>query len=264
MYYPNDHTFVLCAYGESPYLEDCLHSLLDQTVKTNLLISTSTPNRHIAEIAHSYGVDLLVNNGMPGISHDWVCAISHCDTPLVTIAHQDDLYLPDFAEATLAAFNCSSRPLISFTDYGELRNGEAVDSSRLLNVKRLLLAPLRLPFLRASKFVRRRTLSVGSPICCPSVTYCVGNLPEPLFLDNMKCDLDWEAWERFSRLDGDFLYIPQLLMRHRIHEDSETTALIRDDTRASEDLTMLEKFWPVSVARFINRFYSKSMASNDM
>ena len=80
----------------------------------------------------------------------------------------------------------------------------------------------------------------------------------------MKCDLDWEAWERFSKLDGDFLYIPQLLMRHRIHEDSETTALIRDDTRASEDLTMLEKFWPVSVARFVNRFYSKSMASNDM
>lgn len=78
----------------------------------------------------------------------------------------------------------------------------------------------------------------------------------------MKCDLDWQAWERFSRLEGSYIYAPQVLMRHRIHEGSETTALIKDDTRTKEDLVMLRKFWPAPIARFINGFYSKSQASN--
>jgi len=34
----NDHTFVICAYGDSPYLEDCINSLLSQTVKSNIIL----------------------------------------------------------------------------------------------------------------------------------------------------------------------------------------------------------------------------------
>lgn len=264
MYSPTDHSFAVCAYGKSPYLDLCLKSLSAQTVHTNLFVSTSTPNAHIEEVAQKYGVPLFVNEGAPSISHDWNCAVSHCSTPLVTIAHQDDVYLPQFAERTIEALNNADHPLISFTDYGELRGDRNVDVSRLLSVKRMLLSPLRLRCLKSSRLVRRRTLSVGSPICCPSVTYCLDNLPDPLFLDNMRCDLDWEAWERFSKLQGDFLYIPQLLMRHRIHGDSETTALIVDETRSREDLVMLQKFWPRWIARAINRVYRTSQDSNSV
>lgn len=264
MYSPTDHSFAVCAYGKSPYLDSCLHSLSGQTVRTNLFVSTSTPNAHIEEVAQKYGIPLFVNEGAPSISHDWNCAVSHCSTPLVTIAHQDDVYLPQFAERTIEALNSAERPLISFTDYGELRGDRNVDVSRLLSVKRMLLSPLKLRCLKSSRLVRRRALSVGSPICCPSVTYCLDNLPDPLFLDNMRCDLDWEAWERFSKLRGDFLYIPQLLMRHRIHGDSETTALIVDETRSREDLVMLQKFWPRWMARAINRFYRTSQDSNSV
>ena len=51
-----DHTFVVCAYKESPYLEECINSLEKQKVKSNIIISTSTPNRYIEEIAkkHSF------------------------------------------------------------------------------------------------------------------------------------------------------------------------------------------------------------------
>lgn len=57
---------------------------------------------------------------------------------------------------------------------------------------------------------------------------------------DMKCDLDWEEWERFSRLEGSCLFT-RVLFHHRIHEGSETTALIEDDTRSNEDLEMLNK-----------------------
>lgn len=264
MYKSSDHTFALVAYGESPYLEECTQSLLSQNVNTNIIIATSTPNSHISSIAERYNIPLFVNEGQPGIGHDWNCAVGYCETDLVTIAHQDDIYLPEYSSSVLQAMNRSSHPLISFTDYGELRNSRQVDDSRLLRIKRMLLSPLKNVRCAGSILVRRRVLSIGSSICCPSVTYCRPNLPDPLFLENMRCNLDWEAWERFSRWRGDYIYIPKILMRHRIHEGSETTALIKDDTRSAEDLAMFDKFWPHSISRFIACVYSKSMDSNQL
>lgn len=50
------HTFVVCAYGESPYLENCILSLLNQKKKTGILLATSTPNEHITGISEKYGI----------------------------------------------------------------------------------------------------------------------------------------------------------------------------------------------------------------
>ena len=33
-----NHTFAICAYKESPYLEECIQSLMNQTVKSDILI----------------------------------------------------------------------------------------------------------------------------------------------------------------------------------------------------------------------------------
>ena len=42
-----DHTFVICAYKESKYLKNCIRSLENQTVKSHILIATSTGNAYI-------------------------------------------------------------------------------------------------------------------------------------------------------------------------------------------------------------------------
>ena len=47
LYKGEDHSFAVCAYGESPYLDECLRSLVVQTVKSHIFIITSTPNPHI-------------------------------------------------------------------------------------------------------------------------------------------------------------------------------------------------------------------------
>ena len=50
----SNHTFVVCAYKESEYLKECIESLLAQTVKSRIVIATSTPNEHIRSIAGRY------------------------------------------------------------------------------------------------------------------------------------------------------------------------------------------------------------------
>ena len=59
----NLHTFAVCAYGESPYLEECVQSLLAQKVRTRILIATSTPNSYIYGIGEKYGIPVHINHG---------------------------------------------------------------------------------------------------------------------------------------------------------------------------------------------------------
>ena len=86
----NLHTFAVCAYGESPYLEECVQSLLAQKVRTRILIATSTPNSYIYGIGEKYGIPVHINHGEKGLAGDWNFAYSCATTPLVTLAHQDD------------------------------------------------------------------------------------------------------------------------------------------------------------------------------
>ena len=258
----HDHTFVVCAYRDSPYLEACLQSLAAQTVKTHVLIATSTPTDTVRRLAAAYSLPLFIRDGAPGIADDWNYAVSCAETPLVTIAHQDDTYEPAYAQRMLAAMSRMERPLIYFTNYGEIRDGAVVDENRLLEVKRMMLAPLRNGRHARSRFIRRRILAMGSAICCPSVTMYRPALSDPPFEHTFKNNLDWDAWERFSRLDGSYYYDTQILMHHRIHAGSETSNLIADDTRTHEDIRMLERFWPAPIARLINVVYRTSQRSN--
>lgn len=256
------HTFVVCAYGESPYLEECVESLLLQDGSPEILIATSTPNDVIKAVAKRHNLPLFVRDGGSGIAADWNFAISCANTDLVTVAHQDDVYERGYSRRLLAAYESNSDLLLYFTNYGELRDCGAVDSNRLLSVKRAMLFPLKDGRFNRSRFVRRRILSIGSAICCPSVSFNLRCLQQPIFESTMKCDLDWQAWEKISKQRGSFYYDSKILMYHRIHEQSETTHLIGDNTRSREDLEMLGKFWPSAIARLINKAYSKSQKSN--
>ncbi len=258
------HTFAICAYKESSYLEDCIKSVLKQKVKSNILIATSTPNEHIKGLAEKYGLPLYINEGEKGITGDWNFAYSCADTDLITITHQDDIYLPAYTEELLKAVDRCKDPIIYFTDYMELRDGKKVTTNKLLKIKRIMLMPLIPGFARRSRFIRRRVLSMGNPICCPSVTFYRKTCGEKPFDSGFKASCDWQAWEKLSKLKGSFYYRAKPLMCHRIHEESETSHVLSDTGRTSEDLQMYEKFWPKPIANFLAKKYSKSEESNNL
>lgn len=258
------HTFAICAYKESKFLEECIQSVIKQIDTSEIILATSTDNEYITKLCEKYKIKKFVNNGESGITQDWMFAVSCAKTPLVTIAHQDDVYFPDYSRKIISLYEKARKPLIVFTDYYELRNGNYVKSNKLLKIKRILLLPLRIRAFQKSKWIRRRVLSLGSPICCPSVAYAVGNLPQKLFLNHFRTNEDWEAWERYSKLDGEFLYCTEPLMAHRIHEESETSASIKETGRSKEDYEMYCKFWPKKIAQLLSRLYKESEKSNNI
>lgn len=256
------HTFAICAYKESPYLEECICSLMEQTVKSKIILATSTPCEYIENLCQRYDIPMYINEGESGITQDWNYAISCCDSDIVTVAHQDDIYYPDYTSRLLEFASQARNPVIFFSEYNELRNGEHVHNNTNLRIKRAMLFPLRGRVFRNNRWVRRRILSLGDPICCPAVSFFRANTPEVIFKNHFRTNEDWEAWELLSKRKGEFLYCKEYLMAHRIHEDSETTAMIQESGRGAEDYEMYLKFWPAWIARILCKLYKKSEDQN--
>ncbi len=256
------HTFVICTYGNSPYIEECIKSIKNQTVASRVIISTATNSEYINKISLKYNIPLHINAHSPDIALDWNSAIEIAKTKYVTIAHQDDIYEINYVAKVLEKAESCDRTQIVFTDYYEIRNNEKCYLNTNLMIKRLLLYPLRIKKLQSVKSIKRNALRFGNAICCPSVTYVKANIHEPLFSKGMQSNVDWIAWERLSREKGGFCYIPHPLMGHRIHGQSTTSITIREDKRSIEDLMILEKFWPKYIAMILNKIYQCAEWSN--
>lgn len=255
----NDHTFVICAYKESTYLEECIKSLLEQTVKSHIIISTATPNSFISHLADKYQLSVFTHN-QAGIGIDWNAGLSIPNTKYVTLAHQDDLYSPEYLEQCLKMLESDPNSLIAFTDYLEVKEGTVLKRTRNLKIKRIALAPIK--YFPKSKFVRNRSLSLGNSICCPAVTYNMSNLNGFQFDTEFASNLDWEAWYRISKIKGSFLYSDNPLMYHRIHEESETSNAIQNNKRTLEDEELFRKYWPDPIVKVLMKFYVKSQETN--
>ena len=254
-----DLTIVICAYKECEELERCIRSIIRQTQKAKLIISTSTPNDFISGYAARYHIPVYVN---PEGGHvkDYNFALSLVRTKLGMIAHQDDLLHPRFVEESIRALNRASDPILSFTDYAEMHN-DMIDRhpSTLIRIKRFLVWPMRIPYLRRTVFAKRMGQSLGNPITHPTVICVMRYLPDPVFQEGYQAVMDWDLWERLSRQRGEFVYVDRVLLCHRMSEDNTTAKLLETtNIRYEEEEKMLMRFWPRRIAGLIMKAYSGS------
>lgn len=256
------HSFVVPAYGESPHLDACLDSLVRQTYASDVVVTTSTPNHTIAAAARRHGARIVVNQKGGGIGADWNFALSCASTPWVTIAHQDDVYLPDFTARTMSAVQGRPDVALVLTGYAELVGDRTRTATLLLRIKKVLL---ELGFLggnyASSRLMKTNVLRFGCAIPCPSVTLRAGDHAFA-FREDMRIDLDWDAWLRLARLPGSFALVRDVCMLHRVHPDSETSVGIADGARLREDLEVLGQMWPAPIARLIASTYGLAYRSN--
>lgn len=257
------HSFVIAAYKESPYLEELIHSLLEQTVKSRIMISTGTPNAFISDIAKKYELPLFINTNPDAhtISGDFSFALQCADTDYVTIAHQDDIYEPNYTEEILKRAR-GRHSIIIFSEYYEIRNGEKVHKNKLLRVKEIMNIGFRM--FPKSRFIRKKVLSFGCPVCCPAVTYPKRVYKDFQFSNTVVECVDWEAWLRLAPLKGEFLCIHKHLMGHRVHEGSTTTQTIADNSRYNEELAIFKRLWPEWFANILIKKYHKACDSNSL
>ena len=191
-----NHTFVIPAYKESPFLRNCVTSLKNQNVESKIIITTSTPSAYIENIAKEYSIEYYINDSSEkGIGSDWNFALTKCNTKFVTIAHQDDLYERNYAEAIMNSIEKTGNKniILLFTDYNDLLESHSRTFSLNYIVKKILLSPFILSSTIQHKLSKRSILLFGNPICCPSVTFNKEALYNYSFSTEYKFVLDWYA-----------------------------------------------------------------------
>lgn len=254
-----EHTFVICAYKESPYLEQCIQSLLKQRGKVHIAIATSTPNAHIQGLAKKYSLPLFIRleenrKCFSPISQDWQFAYDCAKTDWVTLVHQDDVYAPSYFKEWQRAREKNPDMSLFCTDALTLKKGRLLHT-RLEWVKRILRFPLRFKCLSGIPQVKMACLLFGNSIVAPSCTYHKGYWGKAPFLSPMEFALDWEALCRASKKKGRFICCELPLMAHRIHEGAQTAAAMEGKKRRMEEKEMFQRLWPKQAAGILALFY---------
>ena len=252
------HTFVVCAYKECEYLEDCVLSLKNQVQSSKIIMVTSTDNSFIRSICSKYNIKLYVRKGKSDIQDDWNFGYNKAKSDLVTIVHQDDVYDKYYLKYIMDYY--SKYPDSSFvcTDYYILKKGKHYCDLNC-KIKAFLKFFLRFSLFNKIKFFKVLSLAFGNSINCPSVTYnklLIGD--NNVFTSDLKFSLDWDTFLKLAKDDGRLGYIPKKLISFRIHNGSATVSCIKSNIRYKEDIIMFSKIWPKFVVKFIMLFYIKA------
>jgi glycosyltransferase involved in cell wall biosynthesis len=253
------HVIVVPAYGQSTYLAECLASLAAQTVPVQIVVSTSTPYDGLDEVCSRFGARLSVHGPNRGIGPDWNAALACVSGGLVTLAHQDDRYCPTFAAEVASYANRYPGSALYFCDSEEVTESGKVRVRATNNrIKRLMVAAAFLGRKNISDSLSKRVLlGFGNPIVCPAVTLNLQARPGFRFREDLRTNMDWVAWLELA--DGaSVTHIPEVLMHHRVHAESETARCLDDGARDVEDRMAFEMMWPRPVAAALMRLYRRS------
>lgn len=256
------HTFAICAYKDSPYLEACIRSLTLQTVPSEIICCTSTPSPYIRGLAKRYGIPLYVREGESGIRADWLFAWQKARGRFVTIAHQDDVYRKSYTRELSEAFRRHPDMTVFVSDYitikMEGKEARLQPANAVWAVKKLLRLPLRLSALSGNRFVKRSALMFGNALCCPACTYCKERIGNQMFQSDYEFALDWDNLWELAGKPGRFICCEKPLLAYRVHDGAATKACIKDNRRMDEETAMFRKIWPGRFAALLMRFYQKA------
>ncbi len=264
------HTFAICAYQDSPYLEACIRSAMGQSRPAKVILCTSTPSPYLERLAKAYRIPMFVREGEPGIGRDWNFAYRMADSRYVTIAHQDDLYGRDYVRELERAVSRYPDMCLFATAYVTVKNRTLARGERLEWVKRLLRLPLSFPKLNHIPLVKKAALSFGNSICCPTCAYrkeegeagkdSTDNT-QPVFSESLRFVLDWEHLICLAEGEGRFICAEKPLVYHRLHPEAATNACMKGRLRLEEEEAMFSRLWPGPVVKVLMKYYQKAYDS---
>lgn len=240
------HTFVILAYLENDNLEECIKSVLNQTVKSNVIIATSTKSDFIIDLASEYGLGVMINDSSSNKANDYNYALNAFDTKLVTIAHQDDVYDRNYVKEILKSYEQNNDASIIFTDYYEVLNDKKIKDNFKKRITKLLLKPLKYKRLQNKKYFKKLSLKYKQCFCTSSVTYVKENIEKEFFSNELTYNNDWLSFINLANVNSKFVYINKKLIWKRVKE------VLNNEEKINENIFIYRKMWPNWL---INRIY---------
>jgi glycosyltransferase involved in cell wall biosynthesis len=259
-----NHTFAIPVYRAAQNLAALVESLRRQVGdRSEILLASSTPSAELDAFAKHHALPLHINPQRIDIAADWNFALAAAQTKWVTLAHQDDLFTPSYVGRLCAALRRHPGALMAFCDYSE----HTPFGTRAININLRIKRLLRERAFGARECItdprdKVRLLSLGNPICCPSVMFDRSALAEFRFPAGFQTNLDWMAWLELARRPGGFVYVRERLVSKGVHAASETTAAIASRAREREDRALFDVLWPRPLAAALATLYRLGYRAN--
>ncbi len=256
------HTFAICAYKDSPFLSDCIESLMFQRKYSDIIMCTSTPDDYIKNMAEKYDIPLYIRDGKSDIVDDWNFAVSKAKTKWVTVAHQDDVYNRSYSIELTKAIKKRPNAIMAFTDYYPIKKGQ-ISTDLNSRLRRFFRFPMKSRLLSSIKFFKKYSLAFGNSICCPTCAYNKELCRETIFQSRLKFACDWETFVDLAGTRHPFIYVDKVLTYYRIHDEATSKEWTEDDKRKTEEIYMFRKFWPMWLVKIGYNIFKISYKTYD-
>lgn len=237
----NPLSFVVPCCNAGSHLAPLLRSLLAQSLVglEIVLVDDASDDDSVATAEAVGGGRIRVerNAARLGIASNWNRALAATATPYVCIAHQDDLYEPDFAARMLAALEQSPKAAFAHcrarTIDDEGRDLPSAIEDFKADIWRRGLAGDG----RQRLFAR---LLQGNFICCSSMVYRRAALADVGGFDpGLQFTLDWQMSLRLLLAGHDVAHVDATLIAYRRHRTNATRKHIATHDRYREELRTL-------------------------
>jgi hypothetical protein len=219
-----------------------LESLLGQTRQDFELLLVDDGSRDDSvglarEVAGSR-VRVHRNETPRGIGGNWNRCVELVETPFLCLAHQDDVYEPQYLERLLAALQARPDAGLAHCRASAMDAGGSAFESLAERFKEHFWK--RDPGEdRAAHYAR---LWCGNFVCCPTVLYRTEAVRKAgPFRTDLRFALDWEYWFRLLRHGYAIADVPELLMHYRRHAAAASAGATADRSRFDEELRVLDE-----------------------
>lgn len=233
--------FVVPCCNAGAHLEPMLASLLAQT-RTDAritLVDDASDDGSVALAHERFGaaVTVDVNQVRLGIAANWNKALAHCDSEYVCIAHQDDVYAPEFAATMVAALDAAPTAAFAHCRAGCIDESGAASPSSIEDYKDAIWR--RLPAVGSPRNLYP-LLFAGNFICCSSIVFRRNAFDSVGWFDaSLHFTLDWDMSFRMLRAGFDVASVDRRLMSYRRHRSNASLRHIANHDRYREELLTL-------------------------
>jgi len=228
-------TVAIPAYNGARFLREAITSILGQTWRelTVTCIDDASADDSAA-VADSMGVRVVRNPSRIGLAANWNRALDLCETEFLVIAHQDDVYAPQFIERMIATLDRHPRAFAAHCKSTAIdEDGREIEDPAALFKERF--------WPRGEKEVETEltTLRRGNYVIAPAVML---RMPAAgRFNEAYEFVTDWDYWLR-GLLDGKTMIgLNERLVSFRRHAATATLASERSMRRYEEELQLLRE-----------------------
>jgi len=225
-----------------PFLEPLIESLLAQTFSDFRLVLVDDASRDdsvaVARKVAGDRIDIHRHDTPRGIAGNWNYGANLAETTYFCLAHQDDIYHPEFLARLVDALERT--PLAGMAHCRSAAidaRGAAIDSGAE-RYKQHFWRRLAVDDHPA----QYRRLWCGNWICCPAVVYRTAAWQQVgEFRSDLSFALDWEYWFRMLRSGHGIVDVDDILLDHRRHLSAVTATATSNCSRFAEELDVLNE-----------------------